>query len=438
VRKPPKLQFHKSTGQFYVRVRKGRSGSNDDFTEYFGDDETSAELAYKAWVVEWVQAGVAGKVRQVGSMTPWHTHAGLSPDVTDELTLRELGDRYISHCDKTHTRNEAKNKRLVVEHVLRHVGDVYWSEFGTAAYMDLQDALVAEGRTRQRINKICSYVRGWMKWCYLRQLISNKLHQDFRDVGPVKSTRRGVVNSPGTKPVNWSDVEPVLPFMSPVVAAMVTVQFWSGMRPGEVCSMKLGELDLRDEKIWFYEPACHKNSHRIENEIQDSKHVLIKGIGGRSQDALRDYLDLCDNPGDFVFRPIYAMEHRAKCMEEAGRREDRKCKVYPSELLARERRKQTRLAVWQERCRPCYQANSYGKALRFAFDKAERSGVQLEVWSPGQLRHGIAQTLRDDGLMQEASALLGHQSVQMTETYASLTKKELRRVVEKLEDINSD
>ena len=433
MRKVPELKFVPSTGQY--RVRFNRDGKRKLLS--FGTNKENAELAYAAWKLEWVQATVAGSVRQVNNTTGWHAAAGVSADITDELTLDELGKRYVKHCQRVHTKNEAKNKRLCVEHVLKHVGDVYWSEFGTAAYTDLQDALVAEGRTLQRINKVCGEVRAWMKWCFVKQLITTKLHQDFRDVGPVRSTWAGVVESPGVIAVDWDDVEPVLPFMSPVVAAMVTVQFWSGMRPGEVCAMKYGELNTSDPEVWFYRPANHKNSHRIKNKTKDSKHVLIKGIGKIAQDAMRPFVERCDDPGDFVFRPIDAMEWRAQQMEKTGRHEDRKCKVYPSELVARKRRKETRQTFWEETCNPSYITNSYGKAVAYAFDKADREGVDLERWSPGQLRHGIAQKLRDVGNMQGATALLGHKNSQMTVNYAALTEEELRRVVGNLDELNA-
>ena len=433
MRRVPKLKYDAHIGQYLVRWMV----HGQPYSEYFGNDEDEAEAQYATWKVEWVQASVANKVRQATNTTGWHAAAGLSPDITDELTLGELGKRYGKHCQRVYTKNEAKNKRLCVEHVLKHVGDVYWSEFGTAAYTDLQDALVAEGRTLERINKICGEVRAWMKWCHVRELITTKLHQDFRDVGPVRSTRAGVVESPGVIPVDWDDVEPVLPFMSPVVAAMVTVQFWSGMRPGEVCAMKYGELNTSDPDVWFYRPANHKNSHRIKNKNKDSKHVLIKGIGKIAQDAMRPFVERCDDPGDFVFRPIYAMEWRANQMEKAGRHEDRKCKVYPSELKARKRRKETRQTFWEETCNPSYITNSYGKAVAYAFDKAEREGVDLERWSPGQLRHGIAQKLRDAGNMQGATALLGHKNSAMTVNYAALTEEELRRVVGNLDELNA-
>ena len=111
--------------------------------------------------------------------------------------------------------------------------------------------------------------------------------------------------------------------------------------------------------------------------------------------------------------------------------------MYPSELVARKRRKETRQTFWEETCNPSYITNSYGKAVAYAFDKADREGVDLERWSPGQFRHGIAQKLRDVGNMQGATALLGQKNSQMTVNYAALTEEELRRVVGNLDELNA-
>ena len=41
------------------------------------------------------------------------------------------------------------------------------------------------------------------------------------------------------------------------------------------------------------------------------------------------------------------------------------------------------------------------------------------------------------GRLQDAKALLGHKSITMTTNYAKLTKDELRRVVESLDELNA-
>lgn len=436
----PKLTFVGSTGRYRARWYVGV----DEYNEYFGSDKEQAEIQYAVWKAEWIQASVANKVRQATNTTGWHAAAGLSPDITDELTLRELGERYLAEMREEHTKNEAKNKRLVVDHVLRHVGDIFWSEFGTAAYKRLQKALIKERRTRNRINKICGEVRAWMKWCHVNELISRKLHHDFLDVGPVKKEKRNkrksgppILEAKRKIPVAWDQVTPILPFMSPVIAAMVTVQYWGGMRPSEVCEITLGELDMADDACWFYEPWENKVDRFIDDDDEESEYDLYKALGPQAQDAIRPFVEMCSDPGEHVFRPIYAMEWRANQMEQAGRREDRKRPVYPSELKAREIRKATRHKKWQRTINPYYSLNSYGKAVSYAFQKAEASGEKLKRWSPGQLRHGIATALRAMGRLQDAKALLGHKSITMTTNYAKLTKDELRRVVGSLDELTA-
>ena len=441
MRRVPKLKFVKSAGQYRCRWEK----YGKVFYEYFGNDEAEAEARYAAWKLEWIQASVAGKVRQATAVTGFDVAAGLSPDITDELTLGELGRRYLEEMQREHTKNEAKNKRLVVDHVLKHVGEIYWSEFGTAAYKRLQKGLVVEGRTRKRINKICGEVRAWMKWCYHEELISRKLHQDFLEIGPVRKEKRGskkkygvrVVEAAKIRAVLWPEVVPILPYLSPVVAAMVTVQYWGGMRPGEVCKITLGELDMTDDECWFYEPFENKMDRFIDDDDEQSEYDLFKGFGKTAQDALRPFVDLCKDPSDYVFRPIHAMQWRGYLREKTCLKENRKTPQFPSEVKQREKRKRERRLAWEKNVNPCYETRSYGSCVAAAFRKAKREGETFKSWSPGQLRHGIATQLRAEGRLQDATALLGHKSISMTTNYAELTKNELRRVVRDLEAVNA-
>jgi hypothetical protein len=79
----------------------------------------------------------------------------------------------------------------------------------------------------------------------------------------VAGLRRGRTTAPDHKPVrpvHGSQVESILRFLSPQVAAMVQVQSLAGMRPNEVVMMRTCDI-LMSTSIWEYRPESHKLEH---------------------------------------------------------------------------------------------------------------------------------------------------------------------------------
>ena len=52
----------------------------------------------------------------------------------------------------------------------------------------------------------------------------------------------------------------VLPHVSPQVGAMIWLQYWTGMRPGEVVIMRTCDLDMNGG-TWVCRPMSHKTEH---------------------------------------------------------------------------------------------------------------------------------------------------------------------------------
>ncbi len=58
------------------------------------------------------------------------------------------------------------------------------------------------------------------------------------------------------------DVEAVLPHLPEVVRDMVQLQRFTGMRPGQLATMRLADVDRSDADVWLYRPTVHKNLER--------------------------------------------------------------------------------------------------------------------------------------------------------------------------------
>ncbi len=51
------------------------------------------------------------------------------------------------------------------------------------------------------------------------------------------------------------------PHISSMRSAIVGLQRLTGARPGEILSLRIGEID-RGEAVWVYTPQSHKTAHR--------------------------------------------------------------------------------------------------------------------------------------------------------------------------------
>jgi integrase len=108
-------------------------------------------------------------------------------------------------------------------------------------------------------------------------------------------------------------IEAVGPYVTRHAWAMIQLQLLTGARPGEIVSMRVGDLNAGGA-IWEYTPRSHKGEHHGQSRL-----ILI---GPKAQDVLREFLK--PNVEAFVFSPIEADAER-----QAARRESRKSPMTP-------------------------------------------------------------------------------------------------------------
>jgi len=106
-------------------------------------------------------------------------------------------------------------------------------------------------------------------------------------------------------------VEKTLPYLSPVVAAMVQVQRLSGMRPQDVRNCRACDFD-RSGDVWKYTPYTHKTEHLGKNRII--------AVGPKAQAILTPYLEAkAETPEAFLFSPKDAVQ-----LQKVEKRKNRK------------------------------------------------------------------------------------------------------------------
>ena len=184
-------------------------------------------------------------------------------------------------------------------------------------------------------------------------------------------------------------------------------------RPGEVCSMKAGEID-RTGEVWQYRPAQHKTAHH------GKQRVIF--IGKRAQEVLLPFLD--GRPADaFVFQPIEAVaEIRLR------RREGRTTPDGYGNMVGSNRKRRPKKMPGAR-----YSNDSFRRAVNRAADLANEKAIldakkagreiteserPVPSWNPNQLRHSFATKVRAQFGLEGAQVVLGHSSADITQIYA--------------------
>lgn len=124
-------------------------------------------------------------------------------------------------------------------------------------------------------------------------------------------------------------------------------------------------------------------------------------VGPKAQAVLLRYL--ARGPETFCFRPCDS-EARRHAVQHEDRVTPLSCRNGPGSNVKGS-------PLWRAGER--YKKDSYARAIARA---AKRAGV--EHWTPNQLRHTCATTVRRDHGLEAAQVILGHSGAKTTEIYA--------------------
>jgi integrase len=342
-----------------------------------------------------------------------------APTSGTDLSINELCLAYLHHADAYYRKNgrpttEPGNIRLAIRPLCQLYGHTMASRFGPVGLKAVQKTMVDAGLCRSGINRQISRIVRLFKWAVSEELIPPSVHQALRTVPGLRRGRTDVRESEPVKPVPDAFIDAIKPYVSRQVWAIVELQRLTGMRPGEVCSMRSADIDTSG-KVWTYTPERHKTEHHgRERRIY---------LGPTAQAILGPWLraELRAN----LFSPAEAMAER-----RAEMRLRRKTRVQPS---------QENRAKSQPEKQPgnAYTVESYRRAVacgikRANADRAERGEPEIPSWHPHRLRHSAATRLRKEFGLDVARAVLGHSSPIVTELYAELDGAKAAEAMERV------
>jgi integrase len=347
----------------------------------YGSPQSRAE--YDRLVAEWLTNGRRLHVSTTGGGS--------------DLTINEMLLAYLGHADSYYTKNgrptkEPEDIRYAIRPLRTLYGHTLARDFGPLALKAVRKSYIDSGLCLNEVNKRVGKVIRVFKWAVSEEMVPPSVHHGLKAVTSLRRGRADVRESEPVKPVSEAFVEAIRPFVARQVWAMVELQRLSGMRPGEVVTMRTIDLDTAG-KVWTYTPESHKTEHHGK-----SRQIHL---GPRAQAILRPWLR--SHLELSLFSPAEAMADRL-----AARRRDRKTAVQPSQ---RSRAK----ARPKKSPGSSYSVESYRRAIAYG---CQRAGVPK--WHPHQLRHNAATRLRKEFGLDVARVVLGHSSAAVTEIYAEI------------------
>lgn len=358
------------------------------------------------------------------------SHGGARPDIT----VNEVCVAFLRHAVGHYVRvdgsatHEVDEYRLTIRYVASLYSHVPAREFGPLALKTLRQKFIDAGWCRSIVNRRVNRVRHLFKWAVAEELVPPSIREALSAVAGLQRGRSKVREAVPVEPVAVERVEAVLPFLRPEVAAMVQVQLLSGMRPGEVCTLRPAEID-RSGPVWLYRPTQHKTGWRGKSR------VIV--IGPKAQEILEPFTP--SDGSDYYFSPRRAVDRL-----HAERAANRITPRYPSHM---DRNASKRVAEPLRSPAEHYDGVSYGHAIARACDRAflppsplaqlkgetqdewqaRLSDEQLASlkawrkrnrWHPNQLRHSHATTVRKRYGLEAAQVALGHSRADVTQVYA--------------------
>lgn len=408
----PGYRFHKPSGQAYVRINSR--------VIYLGKYDTPESHSRDDVIIDdW----------RVSHDADQHT-----------LTVDELALRYLRHARRHYRKNgletsEVSSITAALRVVVQTTGRDRARDFGPLKLQSVRDEMVALGWKRRSINAQIGRVRRMFQWAVSQELIPVETLSALRTVSGLREGRSEAAESRPVLPVSDVAIEAVRSHVSRQVWAMIQLQRVTGMRPGEVTSIRGSNIKMIGP-LWEYVPESHKTQHHGRERV-----ILL---GPQAQEIIRPFLKA--EMTAFLFSPA-----EARSEFDAHRRANRRSPMTPSQKARKPKAKPARKPGDR------YTVRSYCTAVRKGCEKAlemlselrnvstklpvtEREQLQAKArewrekftWHPNQLRHTAATAIRRTFGIEAAQVVLGHASLNVTEVYAEKNRKLAERVMRKL------
>ena len=331
-------------------------------------------------------------------------------DEKKQVTISELAAGFLVQAKASLNSTDYDHYRIIVLDFLEKLyGDRFpVDDFKPKCLKLVREEMVKSRRfCRNTVNRYTFRIISIFAWGVEMDLVPEKIWRTLKVVKSLKKGYPGTFDHPEREAVPYEIVAATLPFMPQTVAAMVQLQWLTGMRPSEVFNMRVGDIDRsrESESLWYYTPRHHKTEETI-----GKKPIPL----GKAEQALIEPYLIGKKSADSVFSPRTAMKERA-----AEARANRKTKRTPSQR----ERDAKRAEKNESRVGEFYDRISFRNAVKYAIEKANRHGVKVLHWSPYLLRNSNATMVELEHGLDAAQAQLGHVSANTTRRYSKAQLK---------------
>lgn len=378
----PRYSLHKATGQARVCI-EGR----DHYLGEYGSDASKAE--YQRLIDKW----------QLRRRSRGNTN----------ISIGELVLLYDAHVADYYQKNGKPTSEIhIIKSALGPLVAGYARslviDFGPRDLKAVREKYVERGYSRGTVNAYARRIVSLFKWAVSEEYCPPDVHAALRSIAGLRAGRTKAPERPPVRPVPEEDINAVLPRLNRQVKAMIMLQALTGMRPGEVCSMRPADVN-RDGDVWEYRPGSHKLEHHGKSRV-----IFL---GPKAQRVLEGWLD--NRPAEaHCFSPAEAEQERLAMLHEQ-RKTPMSCGNSPGT---------NRVENPQRSPGEHYETASYGRVIARACQDAK-----IDVWSPNRLRHSRATDLRRMYGIEAAGVVLGHSKISTTEFYAEVHHDKARQIM---------
>ena len=235
----------------------------------------------------------------------WLANGRNLPDERPALTVNEVLLAYLKWAEEHYVPNRAKDDqnrfiRYAAAVVRQRFGRTAAAEFGPKKLKAVRQAMVERDWCRNMVNAQVDRVKRMFKWAVAEELVPGEVYHALRAVESLRRGTPGVRDTDPVKPLPVETVEAILPHLQPVMRATVRVQVLTGIRPGELCQLRVADIDRTGEGgVWV---------------------VIIRP---QAQDVLRPFVDAGET---YVYSP-----RAAELARHAERRANRRSPLTPSQ-----------------------------------------------------------------------------------------------------------
>lgn len=423
-------------------------------------DDPDSVLQFHAYLLRWEENGRRPIKRS---------------DDAPRFAIKTLAQRFNAHAalhyrgrDGISTREEV-NFKHALHHLVKVCGDEPVEHFDASRLEMVRESMHAPtercpgGLARNTINARIRRIKQVFRWGRRNRLVPASVVQDIQDVASLSMGRSRARETEEVPPVTWANVQPVLAHVSAPIAALIRLQWFTGMRPGEavaLCPREINqtpmdvpmvvERNANGGDVWTYEPRKHKNSwrgqrHRIYMlaEAQEVLRPFLLRVPRPQQDlplfASNDPRSRKRPRGDLPPpEPCYTTASYGNAVRRgirsvnASRAKDgimatlRKASISQAttwqvnrDALVDSRTGQIRgsLILLERALRRITEPEHTSEALELALSALADTHA-LEDWSPNQIRHSCGTRFRQASGADFAQVMLGHRSGAMIERYA--------------------